>query len=173
MSKNFTLDGIGSNVEFGNGGPRIKNNSGVMEVKNPADTALAVLGIADGVSANDAATKGQLDAAAGVQVRKVDFAFDTTSPFNVGSSLPANATVIKYFVQVDTVFDGTTPQLDIGDSGDPDAIAADSEIDLTATGLYTGDKWVEYASATQVIGTLTLSGATAGAGSVLIQFVEG
>lgn len=172
MSKNYTLDGIGENIEFGKGGPRIKNNSGVMEVKNAADTDLVPLGVGDGSAANDAATKGQLDAATGVQIRKVDFAYNTSSPFNIGAQLPANSTVVGFLIQVDTIFDGTTPKVELGNSGTPDGIAQDTESDLTVVGVNTGEKWVEYTPATQLLGTLTLSGATQGAGSVLIKFVE-
>lgn len=172
MSKNYTLTGIGTNVEIGNGGPRVKNDAGALQIRDPDDTALEKLQVDDGVSANDVATKGQLDAVTGVQIRKVDFAFDTSSPFNISSAVPANSTVIKFVVNVKTIFDGTTPQLDIGDAGDADRIAADTENDLTTLGVYTGNKWVEYASSTQLTGTLTLSGATQGEGSVLIQFIE-
>lgn len=173
MSKLYNVDGINSNVEFGEDGPRIKNDSGQMQVRNAGDSALATLKVADGSAADDAASKGQVDSLDSSQVKyvSVDFAFDTSSPFNIGSAVPANSTVIRCMVQIDTAFDGTTPQIDIGDGGQADRIMADTLINEDTPGLYVANVWVEYASLTQLTGTLTLSGATQGAGSVLIQYV--
>lgn len=53
-TRNFGLIGVGTNVQLGKSGPRIKNNSGAVEVKNAADNAFAVLRVADPVSDNDA-----------------------------------------------------------------------------------------------------------------------
>jgi len=80
--------------------------------------------------------------------------------------------VIGYLVQIDTAFDGTgVTTLEIGDTGDQDSIVNSSEVDLTTTGLTGDDKWVEYSGAETLIGTLTLSGATTGAGFVLIKYI--
>lgn len=298
MSKNYGLTGIGGNVELAQDGPRIKDSSGAVEARNNADSAYAIMRVADGSAANDAVNKGQLDAATAVnsfatvagdtgtatadstmdtltltggdgidtaatddpevvtisvdvtdiidtaaglteatnniqvnlesdgglqfdgtnhgveikpdattgatvapltvgsngagvtvdnstikhtagtlaakdvmQYRKVDFAYDTSSPFNIGEAVPDGATVIGFMVQVDTIFDGTTPTLSIGHSGSVSAIAATTDIDLETAGLDVGDRWVEYPSSTQIIGTLTVSGASQGAGSVLIKYV--
>lgn len=107
-----------------------------------------------------------------VMTEKIDFAYDDSSPLDIGNILPQNATVIGWMVQTDTTFDGTTPTLSIGDSGDADRIAQTTDIDLTVAGLDAGDCWVEYPSGAQVTGTLTLSGATQGAGSVLVKYVR-
>ena len=106
-----------------------------------------------------------------MQHAKVSFAYNTSSPINIGSAVPAGATVIGWMVQVDTLFDGTTPTLSIGDAGDDDSIATTAQIDLESTGLNTGESWVEYVSSTQVMGTLTVSGASQGAGKILIKYV--
>lgn len=53
-TKNFGLAGVGSNVQLGKGGPRVKNNAGVVEVKNAADNAFVVFRVADPVGDNDA-----------------------------------------------------------------------------------------------------------------------
>jgi hypothetical protein len=114
-------------------------------------------------------TTGTLSAKDSMQYKKVDFTFETSSPFNIGAALPAGADVIGWMVQIDTSFDGTTPTLSIGDAGDDDKIAPAAQIDLETGGLYVGECWADESS-TQVIGTLTLSGASQGAGSLLIKY---
>lgn len=299
MSKDYGLTGVGSPLELSKGGAKLKNSSGVLESRNNADDAYAILRVADGAASNDAVNKGQLDAVsqgnafttvagdsgsaladsnsdtltisggdgidttasddpevlsvavdvtdiidatagltetandiqvslesdgglafdgsnygieikpdsttgttvapltvgsngAGVtvdedtiehssgvlsakdsmQYKKVDFDYtDQGSTVNISDAVPAGATVIGWMAQVDTLFDGTTPVLDIGDAGDPDAIGDQTEIDLGTAGLYVGDCWVEYVSSTQLIGTIGGSSATQGAGSILIKYV--
>ena len=171
MSKNYTLDGIAESVELSNGGARIKNNAGVLQARDNADSVLAKIQAATPTVGDDVVNKTYADALEGIKFVTVDFAYDTSSPFNIGSAVPDASTVIKFMVQVDTIFDGTTPTLSIGDAGDTDRIATTAEIDLETAGLYTDDKWVEYASSTQLTGTLTVSGATAGAASVVIMYI--
>lgn len=68
MSKNFTLDGIGDNTELGDGGPRIKDSSGTVQVRNAADSAFAKVQAGAGTAADDLVTKTQLDAVAAAGV---------------------------------------------------------------------------------------------------------
>jgi hypothetical protein len=55
-TKNFGVDGIGSNVQFGKGGSRIANDSGSLKVLNPSGAALATLRVASPVADEDAIT---------------------------------------------------------------------------------------------------------------------
>jgi len=57
------IDGIiGSILKFANGtGPSLKNSSGVIEARNSADDAYAVVRVATAVNNNDALTKAQFD----------------------------------------------------------------------------------------------------------------
>jgi hypothetical protein len=73
MSKRYGLSGASANVELAKGGPRIKNNSGAVEARNNADDAYSVLRCADGSAANDAVTKGQLDALVPISYAGVRF----------------------------------------------------------------------------------------------------
>lgn len=62
MVKNFSLDGIGQNVQFGKNSGRIKFDSvNGFEVRDSSDSALATLLIADGTSNNSAVTKSYVD----------------------------------------------------------------------------------------------------------------
>lgn len=174
MSKRYGLTGVGGNVELSKGGARVKNSSGVVEHRNNADDAYAVVRGADAVGSSDLVTKSQMDAldvSAAVKFEKVAFAYDTSSPVNVGDAVPAGGTVLGFMVNVSETFDGTTPTLDIGESGDTDSVAANTLIDLETVGLYTGDTWVECSSSTQIIGTITVSSATQGAGTILIKYI--
>jgi hypothetical protein len=58
--KNFGLTGVGTNVQFGKAGPRLKVNGGVVEVRNAADAGLAVMRAANAVSDTDVVTLGQV-----------------------------------------------------------------------------------------------------------------
>jgi len=62
MSKNYTQTGLAGSVELSKGGARIKSDSGQMEIRNNADSALATLSIADGTQQTDAVTLAQLEA---------------------------------------------------------------------------------------------------------------
>jgi hypothetical protein len=67
--KNYGLSGIGSNVELGKGGPRLKNNTGVLEARNSADNALAIMAAAEPTAASHVATKAYVDRLASVFVK--------------------------------------------------------------------------------------------------------
>lgn len=175
MAKKYGLTGVGSNVELSKGGARVKNSSGVIEGRNSADDAYAIVRGATAVGSNDLVTKAQMDAldvSAAIKFEKVAFSYtDQGSTVNIGDAVPAGGTVLGWMVQTDTIFDGTTPTLDIGDSGDDDAVGDQTEIDLETAGLDTGDCWVEYVSQTQIIGTIGGSSATQGAGTILIKYI--
>lgn len=65
---NFGLGAIGANVSLGKAGPRIKNNGGVVEHKNAADNAFAIVRGADPVGFDDVVTKRYLETRANVYV---------------------------------------------------------------------------------------------------------
>jgi hypothetical protein len=67
-SKHYDVVGIGSNVELGKGGPRVKDNAGVVEIKNNADNALAVIRGASPVGDDDLVTKRYMETRAQVFV---------------------------------------------------------------------------------------------------------
>lgn len=67
-TKNFGLTGVGSNVQLGKGGPRVKNNAGAIEARNAADNAYAVFRVGDCVGLDDAVNKRYLETRANVIV---------------------------------------------------------------------------------------------------------
>jgi hypothetical protein len=55
----FGLDGIGSQVELGKGGPLLQNSSGAIEARNAANNAYAVVRGATAVASDDLMPLGQ------------------------------------------------------------------------------------------------------------------
>lgn len=62
MSKRYSLTGIGTSTEFGKGGPRIKDSSGKLQVRNNADGAFENMQGADALTDDDLVTLRQLQA---------------------------------------------------------------------------------------------------------------
>jgi hypothetical protein len=65
-SKNYGQNGVGSTVELGKAGPKIKNSSGVIEHRNNADDAYAIARGAHPVGDNDFVTKFYMETKANV-----------------------------------------------------------------------------------------------------------
>jgi hypothetical protein len=59
--KNFGISGVGTNVQLGKAGPRLKVNAGTVEARNAADDSLAVIRAANAVTDNDVVTLAQLN----------------------------------------------------------------------------------------------------------------
>jgi hypothetical protein len=92
--------------QIGKGGPNLKNNSGVVEARNNADAAFAIMRALDPVAANDLVTLGYFNAnnaaAQGVTVAKMPLALATKVST---ASIPNNATIVKTFLDVTTAYD--------------------------------------------------------------------
>lgn len=78
----FGQTGVASTIQLGKGGAKVKNNSGVIEARNAADSALAVVRAADPVGANDVVTKQYLLAQGNVTV--------VGNIYDSGSTTPAS-----------------------------------------------------------------------------------
>jgi len=61
MSKNYGQTGVASDVALGKGGPRVKNDSGVVQHRNSVDTAFARSQGATPVAGDDFTTKDYVD----------------------------------------------------------------------------------------------------------------
>lgn len=84
--KNFGLSGVGSTIQLGKAGPKLKNNSGAIEAKNAADNAFAVFRVGNPVGLDDAVNRRYIETRANVIV---------TGQIN-GSSPPAVVSGVTY-----------------------------------------------------------------------------
>lgn len=171
MSKKYGLSGVGTNVEFGKAGQRIKDTGSNLAVRNAADDALAVLEVAEGTSGTHAVTKDQLDAiGTGILFRSLALANDSSATENIGATVTGTA-AFRWQVNVTTAFDGTSPTLELGVSGTTSAITPSSEIDLTSIGQYTGICHLDVSGLTQMIATYAADSSTAGAALIIVEWI--
>lgn len=109
-----------------------------------------------------------LDTLSGLKIGRVQNV--TTSSTNIGSPVPAASTVLSVTVDVTSAYNaGST--LSIGRTGAVDEISLADEIDLETAGIYKIELRHLYSSATQLLATIT--GATAGAATIAVEYVAG
>ena len=172
MSKKYGLTGLGTLVELGKAGVQLKANAGQVEVRNAADDALVKLKALDGTASDDLVTLNQLNnvtVSGVVNYRTATLAFNTTSPLNIGATVTGTY-AYRWQVIVTTAFDGTAPTLDLGVAGTTDAIAPNTNIDLTTIGVYSGTSSLDITSSTQIIGTYVADASTVGAADIIIEW---
>lgn len=87
----------------------------------------------------------------------VDFS-TTTGTYNIGASLPTNAHVLKVFVNVSTLFNGTAPALTI--DSPVGNLMTNTDMDITLVNLYLADVYQNLSAGGQV--TYTFTQATGG-----------
>lgn len=112
--------------------------------------------------------------------------YDDTSPVTV-ATLPAGSLILACVVNVSTLFEGTSPTLDIGDAGNDDGFFPAEDLVCTSAGwkhenvmtegtyLYdtTHKKYFKlYASETAVLATIGGTNLTAGVADVYILYME-
>lgn len=102
---------------------------------------------------------------------RVDLAFNSSSPLNVGTALPAGARVQWVKVNVTQAFNGTTEStLSVGDAVDTDRLMTIAEVDLSEVGLYVSTVNYTYSSSTQVIATYVQDSATTGTATIEVLY---
>jgi len=91
---NYGLVGIGTNIEFGKGGPRVVVNGTGLDVKNAANNALAILSAAEPTAATHVATKAYVDRLAAVFVKGQMINDVAKLPDNSGPFVPVEGDII-------------------------------------------------------------------------------
>ncbi len=151
--------------------------STLMKLATGTSTKVSVSGptaadYATGLAANDLTNKQYVDnaIAAGASAGAVK-SFQATVPLNangttnIGTAMPAGATVLSVKVRVDTV--DTTATFSAGKSGSVAAYMTTAENDAQTQGLYMAECFVTEAGSVQLIGTV--AGSTgAGSGSCVV-----
>ena len=93
--------------------------------------------------------------------------------FNIGTLLPDNSVVVTARIFITSAFNAGTPVLELGSDqfGNSDTIATTADSDLLSTGLNLVNNYFDVSTTDQqLMGTLTLNGATTGAGNILIEY---
>ncbi|MCP4674364.1 MAG: hypothetical protein GY854_02365 [Deltaproteobacteria bacterium] len=266
--KSFDMNGIGPNVQVGKGGPRVKNSSGVLELRNAADDGYAVGRGAPPINENDFVTlkylqtradikvTGQIDGGAPptagtlgriyivtttggaytvnelwydngsswenisvaegttihvtdaltggtvefsgdhiyiwdadntewddigpsagtnsktLEQRSVTISYTNTGDNSIGSAVPSNAKVLQTKIDVTQAFDGTAPEIKVGDSVDDDRLMTTAENDPESVDLYEAGNHYQYGSSTQLVVNLAGTSMTQGQATVTTVFAN-
>jgi hypothetical protein len=171
MTKRWDITGVGA-LNLANSGVSVEDESGLVAVRRSGRYA-SMRGAA-GIGAADLITKTQIDALDAnslIRTLSADFTFETSSPFDLGGVLPGGSTILGWRVNITTAFDGTTPALNIGDVDTADNIASVAPADMTSAGVHSDYTWTEYDEDIQLFGTLVLSGASQGAGTISVEYI--
>jgi len=108
-----------------------------------------------------------------VEVRTVQLAYTDTGDNNIAAAVPDGAICAVVLVQVTTTFDGTTPVLKVGDSGDDDRFMLTTDSDLGTAGLYQKATIYTFSGATQLVANLTIGGSPSqGACDIVVLFAR-
>ena len=106
-----------------------------------------------------------------VKTHRTTIDFETTSPATIGT-IPAQGIVTKVIVKVNTTFDGSTPTLNIGISGNDTKYADYTAVPIETSGTHIKHLYELESSNVDAIATITLSAATQGTADILIEYTE-
>ena len=95
--------------------------------------------------------------------------FESSSPVTIGN-IPLGSIVIMVIVKVFTAFDGSTPALNVGVSGDTDKYADSTKIPIETVGTHVVHLYERETADIDAIATISLSGATAGTAEILLEY---
>jgi hypothetical protein len=157
--------------QIGKNGPQIKNNAGVMQIRNSTDAAFNRLQVATPTAADDAVTKSYADGLSdesGIRVVRFTTALVDVSSVN---SVPANARVVRAILEVTTPY-SVGALISIGRTGSVSLFQSTGDNDPETANTYIVDQDTAFGgSALPVLATITGAPA-AGAGVVSVWYVE-
>lgn len=165
---------IGNFIEFDSGdGPRITNNSGVLESRTAAGAALAIHRGATPVGNDDLTTKSYVDGLDTGDVSMIEIPFDFNDEGSTVSStfaalVTGRVTMVK--VEITTVFDVDPATFEVGDTADADRYVIDGDVKPTKLGLYEFPQYTDSVADVFDVAIGAAVGATTGAGRVLITY---
>lgn len=163
---------IGGNLQIGNQGPRIKQNNGVIENRNAADDAFAIVRGADPVDANDLLTKQYFEAnnASADSIVARQFSLTESNKVTTGQ-IPDNSIINKVIVHVTAAYDnGAT--MTMTRTGGGATLINPSDVVLDELGFYViSDCQVDWGSTGAGAVSTTFTGApTVGEATVYIHY---
>lgn len=163
-------------IDVVNDGPQLKNNSGVLEFRNNADSAFVIARGDDPVGDDDLVTKRYGDAnyggggggPANITVIRIPVALVTVSST---ATIPTNSRVLETRFEVTTVYPGGTT-VDVGDGTTVNLLLANTQIKETKLGVY-ADQLQDIAWTLGTAVTVTVGGAPgSGAGVCIVKYVQ-
>jgi hypothetical protein len=167
------LRGTTSDIfQVGFTGPNLKNTAGALDVRNPADSAFAIVRCADPVGPNDAVTLEFLQAftfPGVVTVIRVAIALASVTSTTL---LPAGARVLDAQVEITTPYTaGSGATISVGQSGAPDKFQAVTDNNPFVASIYDNvqDSTPNVVPA-GVLVTIVPGTAVAGAGFVIVKY---
>jgi hypothetical protein len=101
----------------------------------------------------------------------VDIAYNSAATVNLGNAIPTGSKIISFMINVTQVFNGTTPTITLGKTGNTTLLATAIESDLVSVGLNGGSCYYLTSGSEQMLVTYSASSSTAGACSVIIEYV--
>ena len=154
---------------FNIGNIRLKNNSGILEARNDADSDYIIVRGDNPAGDNDFVTRAYLEGAGGIPssvVRSTTISFDHTGG-ETTSNIPSGAIISLIIINIDTAFDDGT--LKIGTTADDDVLIDTGEVDITIEDEYTKISRISWGASTETL-KATIAGATSGSGTALVYY---
>lgn len=132
-------------LQLGHSGPKLKNNSGVIENRNAADDNFVIVRGATPVGTNDLSTKNYVDTAANPnkKIQTLEMDIDNTASQSSVDNLPIDAKIVRVYLSIISAFSGGST-MDIGRSGDSNLIIDNTEIDITLIEEYFNQVQIEF-----------------------------
>jgi len=153
-------------LQLGLGGPNVKNNSGVVEFKNAADSAFAIARGDTPVGVNDLSTKAYSDAA----VRSIRFTIDHTAAQASTTSIPANARVYMTSVEITGLYTaGGT--ITVGSATAATLLQATTDNDPQTANTYILEHDIDWGVGASTVRVAVGGAPAAGTGVVIVNYL--
>lgn len=153
MSKNLELDGVGTNIQFGKSGPRLKHDSNKIQIRNSADDDFTNVKVDIGVNDNHAINKSQFDQLKDDAFFRIyrEVTYTDSGQLTISDPIEANSIITQVIVYVDTDFDDPAATITIGTTSNDSAVQSATAVNLFVPAVYKTDTYFDVgSSATQM-----------------------
>ncbi len=156
--------------QIGLAGPQVKNNAGVVEMRDPTDAIFVITRGAAPVGNDDYTTKLYVDnGTAGGVVREIRLAIGTSASQLSATSIPANAVGITAELDIQTPYTVATT-ISVGRAGSLSLFMATTDSTPTVAGLYQVMQDTPFGGAALPIVVIVGGAPVAGAGFAIVRY---